>query len=254
MYSYLAIFLLGWIAAGLVNYLSDYLPTERKLVRPYCWNCRKPYSLLTYVLLPLRCPHCQRGRRWRAWLMYPIYFLITFGLWRYYRPELGFVLSWLLCIYFGVVVVIDLEHRLILHMVSLFGVLLGLWSGWALRGVLLTLAGGVAGFVIMYVLYIGGKWFLRLLSRRRRYNEVDEALGFGDVALGGVVGLMLGWPGIVAGLMLAVLLGGLASLIYLAILLFRHQDHRNATIAYGPYLAVSALILIFLRELLYQLF
>ena len=41
------------------------------------------------------------------------------------------------------------------------------------------------------------------------------AFGFGDVNLSGVLGLMLGWPFIVVGLVIAVLIGGVISLIYI---------------------------------------
>jgi len=184
----------------------------------------------------------------RAWLLYPIYILIGYWLWQNPSPKLGFLLSWLICLYFGVVVVIDLEHRLILHVVSLAGAILGFWAGWEQRGVLPTLFGGVAGFGMMYVIYLGGIGFLRLLSRKRQYGEIDEALGFGDVMLAGVTGLLLGWPGIVVGLALAVFLAGVVSLILLAALALRRQYRPGATIAYGPYIVASAFILIFLKN------
>ena len=79
-----------------------------------------------------------------------------------------------------------------------------------------------------------------------RNKETDEeALGFGDVALSGVLGLFLGWPGIIAGLVLAILLGGAGSLIVLIYSLVRRRYHAFMVIPYGPFLIIAAVVLIF---------
>ena len=101
---------------------------------------------------------------------------------------------------------------------------------------------------MMYLLYLGGRLFIRLLVRWRNYSGVDEALGFGDVILAGIIGLMLGWPGIVVGLIFAVILAGFFSLAYLLVLFLSHRYRSNVTIAYGPYLVASAFLLLFLRD------
>ena len=60
--------------------------------------------------------------------------------------------AWVLLLYFGVVTVIDLEQRLILHPVSLVGAVIGLVVGFWLHGWVDTLAGGAAGFLMMFLL------------------------------------------------------------------------------------------------------
>ncbi|MGD2159390.1 MAG: prepilin peptidase [Anaerolineales bacterium] len=175
---------------------------------------------------------------------------VAFSLWLWnYPPEhIGYVTGMIVFIFFAVVAVIDLEHRLILHPVSLFGGVLGLGLGVWLHGLGDTLIGGVAGFGIMLALYFLGGLFARGVARLRG-EELDEvALGFGDVNLSGVIGLILGWPGILLGLLIAILLGGLFSLIYLAIMLFTKRYQSFTAIPYGPFLVASALALIFFRE------
>ena len=53
----------------------------------------------------------------------------------------------------------------------------------------------------MLALYYSGFVYLRI-SRKLRGKEPGEteALGFGDVNLSGIIGLLLGWPGILLGL------------------------------------------------------
>ena len=92
------------------------------------------------------------------------------------------------------------------------------------------------------------------LARWRGESGEEEALGFGDVNLSGVLGLMLGWPVIVLGLVLAILLGGAVSLVYLLLMLVLRRYRRYAAIPYGPFLVAGAVILIFFRANLQSLF
>ncbi len=153
-------------------------------------------------------------------------------------------LIWL--IYFALIVVIDLEHRLILHPISLVGGALGLFFGIRAHGLVETLVGGVAGFGIMLVFYFLGDLFIRYLSKRRGEEIPEVALGFGDVNLSGVIGTILGWPGIVGGIFLAVLLGGVVSGAFLLIQLVRKEYQAYQALPYGPFLVISVYILLYI--------
>jgi leader peptidase (prepilin peptidase)/N-methyltransferase len=74
-----------------------------------------------------------------------------------------------------------------------------------------------------------------------------EALGFGDVTLSGVIGLLLGWPGVIAGLIVAVFLAGAVGLLAMLPMLFRRQYDPNLALPYGPFLALGAFYLLYLR-------
>ena len=73
------------------------------------------------------------------------------------------------------------------------------------------------------------------------------ALGFGDVNLAGVLGLLLGWPGIVLGLLLAILIGGVVSLVYLVVMAVLRRYHTFMAIPYGPFLIISAILLLYFQ-------
>ena len=83
------------------------------------------------------------------------------------------------------------------------------------------------------------------MARMRGQSEVGVALGFGDVTLAGVLGLILGWPGIMAGLLLAILLGGLVSGIYLIVLVILKRYQLFSAIPYAPFLVLSTIILLY---------
>ena len=242
--------LLGWLGGILVNYLADILPTSRRLVSPVCVYCFEPQLIWNYLLWPKRCPDCQHHRPWRVWVVEAMFVVISIWLWQSPPERMGYVLGLILFLYFGVVVVIDMEHRLILHPVSLAGGVLCFGVGWLLHGIPATLIGGVAGFLIMLVLHLFGDLFARWLARRRGEILTEVALGFGDVNLSGVLGFLLGWPGIIVGLLLAILLGGFISLIYILAMLVTRRYRTFVAIPYGPFLVASGIILIFFKDYL----
>ncbi len=127
------------------------------------------------------------------------------------------------------VIFFDLEHRLILDrvmfptiaialVVSLFGK--PWWAG---------IATGVgAGLAFLLLAVLGSAIFKA------------EAMGFGDVKLVLFIGLLLGWPQTLTGIFYGVVLAGIASIGVIVL-----NRSMRGTIAYGPYLAIGALIMLF---------
>jgi prepilin signal peptidase PulO-like enzyme (type II secretory pathway) len=183
--------------------------------------------------------------------------LVCLSLFTWLEPHpMGFLVGLILLTYFAVVVVIDVEHRLILRPTSVFGACLALAIGWWLHGPLPTLLGGAAGLAIMAVFYFLGVLFSRVRNRRLRAmgksEDGEEALGAGDVTLAGILGLLLGWPLIWFGLLLGVLLGGLIGLIIVLVVLVRGQYARRALMLfmpYGPSFVLSAFLIMFIPNL-----
>jgi leader peptidase (prepilin peptidase) / N-methyltransferase len=241
---------LGWMAGAVVNYLADVLPWKRKLSRPFCLECQQEMLWVNYLIWPRRCTQCGKSRAWRVWLVEMSAVTVSLWLWLTPPDRIGYGLGMIIWIFFGIVVVIDLEHRLILHPISLAGAGLGLVVGVYLHGLIDTLLGGLAGFGIMFLLYGLGIFFMKVSSRMRGQPVEEDALGYGDVNLSGVLGLMLGWPGILAGLTIAILLGGVVSLIYLLFTIVTRRYQAFTAIPYGPFLIAAAIALLFFRGFL----
>lgn len=242
---------IGWICGFMINYLSDVLPVTRKLSRPLCQKCQAPYAWGNYLSLR-SCSECQGERSIRTWGLQIIFPVASVLIWTFPRPILPYALAMALLSFFGLVAVIDLEHRVVLHPVSLFGAVFGLGVGIYLRsgnsgtGALLsTLFGGAAGFGIMMVLYLLGIFYVRRMAKKRSLPADEVALGFGDVNLAGILGLMLGWPAISLCLFFAILGGGVVSLIIILGMLIVKKYHAFTAIPYAPFLLLAALYLLF---------
>ena len=238
---------LGVLGAWLVNYLSDVLPRYRKFVYPTCPDCQARLGWEYYATFN-PCGGCGARpsiRHWIVGITMPVLAVIQ----SYFpAPVLGQWGGVLWLTYFSLIVVIDLEHRLILHPVSLAGALLGLLFGIRAHGVVNTLIGAGAGFGIMLIFYFLGELFIRLLSKRRGEEIQEVALGFGDVNLSGVMGTLLGWPGVVGGIFLAVLLGGFASGIFLLFQLVQKKYQAYQALPYGPFLVISLYLLLYISN------
>lgn len=235
----------GLALGGLVNYLADVLPTTRRFSTPACTHCGAPISIKDYLLIR-PCGYCAQPRGPRATAVMLLIGLAVPVMSMFPPKHLGFVIGVTLLAYFTLVVVTDLEYHLILHPVSVAGGVIGLLAGIARHGVVETLLGGLVGYGAMLVLYLLGVQFGRFMARRRGEDVEDsEALGFGDVNLSGVIGLVLGWPAIVAGLLLGITLGGLTGTGFLIVRAVRHGGSGPAYLPYAPFLILGAVVLLY---------
>jgi len=246
----------GLIAGWLINYLADVLPLTRRFSQPACSNCQTTLSVWKFLSFGI-CPSCGKPRSIRAWIVQIAAIAASLALWFNPHAKLGYILGLLLLIYFAVVFVIDLEHRLIMHPVSIVGAVIGLGIGIYLHGTLSTVLGGLGGFGIMLAFYLLGTIFARYRARRMAATgqepDDEEALGAGDVILASVLGLILGWPLIWFGLLVGILLGGFITIPMLLVMLVARrykQDAWMVFIPYGPFFLISATLIIYLPNLL----
>jgi len=126
------------------------------------------------------------------------------------------------------IAVIDFHYRLVLNVLSYPAALVALVGGtvWVGIGLPSALLGGGVGLVIFFVIELIGR----------------GAMGRGDTKLATVIGLMRGYPGVWGALILGILIGGVMALG----LLVAGQGRRQ-TFAYGPALALGAVVSLLVR-------
>ncbi len=248
--------LLGLIVGAFLNLCADQLPRWRRLRRtPFCPHCEEPrpwwawLSLLAFLRRKPRCPHCGTPISWR----HPLVELGTAALfafvWLYDGPTVLLIPHTVYVAIFVLVVVIDLEHRLILNVVMFPAWLIALLFSFMHprpQFYRLAILGGVVGFGLLFFIYWMGELFIKVLSRMRGKPINAVAFGFGDVRLGGFIGLILGFPDVFTAILLAILLGGLAGLLYWFVraVILRNYSLFSA-IPYGPFLVLGAMAVMF---------
>lgn len=227
--------LLGLLVGGLVNCLGSDLPARRRLSRPRCRYCGQERPWWQWLSLPAclawrsGCPHCgaQIGPRHP---LIEIGLAVAYGyLWITLGPSIRLALYLLYAAIFALILITDVERRLILNSVTTPAICLALSASFFTPGMTWqnALAGGAIGFAFFYVTALLG-------------NAVfgSGALGGGDVKLAAFVGLITGFPLIVEALVLTILIGAAVSLVLLVTRVRSLRDH----IPYGPFLIVGAVI------------
>ncbi len=237
---------LSILVSIMTNHLADSLPKIRKITfKPMCLECHQTLVLSRHISFKA-CPHCQSKPGTRRYLL-PIIFIITYVLLYLFPPEFsGFYLTLIIVTFLYLVFIIDLEHRLILHPVSIFGAFLFTIIGLYLNGWQKTILGGGIGFLFMYGLYLFGILFSKWMAKKRGETLDEVALGYGDVNLTAILGLLFGWPRIAVLLFFAILIGGIFSAIYLVLLKIRKRYELFTPIPYAPFLIISALLLMYI--------
>jgi leader peptidase (prepilin peptidase)/N-methyltransferase len=230
----------------IVNHLADTLPIYRAITpAPICLTCAETYGYFHYFSFK-KCPNCAQSPAKRR-IITTILFIITYVLVFLFPPAYsGLFLTLIIISFLSLIFIIDFEHRLILHPVSIAGAILFTVIGLYLNGWQVTGLGGIIGFGIMYLLYLFGIIFSKWIIKRRGVVLDEVALGYGDVNLTAILGLLFGWPRIAVLLFFAILMGGLFSAVYLLILKIRKKYELFTPIPYAPFLIISAIILIYI--------
>jgi len=236
--------LLGAAIGSFLNVCIDRIPAGKSLFSPpsHCDACGHRLSVkdlipvFSYLWLRRHCRYCQAPISWRLfWVELGSGLLLAFIYFVYLRYGLSidFVIRTAgYCYLFIVLGVIDLEHKLILNkivypamvvavIISIFWPQSGIISlPWpeAVNGVI----GGGIGFVFLLIpalIYRGG-------------------MGWGDVKMAALIGLVTGFPLVFVSLLMGVILGGLVA----GILLLLKKKKRKEPIPFGPFLAVATIV------------
>lgn len=220
--------LLGLLTGAFLNLAADELPQRRSLGSPRCPYCGQNHlppewmAVLSFLLLRGRCQYCRAPLSLRRPLLELGTMLAFAFLWQRYGPTLQLLLFTFYISIFLLVLVIDLEHRLILNVVILPAILVAGLGSLISPGPLRALAGGVIGFASFYL--------IALLRK--------GGMGGGDVKLAAFIGLATGFPSVIVALLIAILAGGVTALI----LVLTRIKGLKSYIPYGPFLVVGGVV------------
>jgi leader peptidase (prepilin peptidase)/N-methyltransferase len=235
---------LGWGTGIIVNYLADLLPIIWGHFNRMKIENGSPIDFIDYAFCWRQITKLDKSHSVRICAVNVLYVSASLWLWNNRLPPIDYALFLLLLFFLGLVFIIDMEHRLIFHKLIILGYILGLIIGIKLNGLISTLVGGLFGFIFVLIIFLLGGLVMKQVARLREVTINKDALGFGDVLLSCILGLILGWPTILSGLLLAAILAGITSSVILMIKLINKEYHPNLTMPYGPFLVTSAIALI----------
>ncbi len=227
---YLAYTLLGLLVGALINVLADDLPERNRPKLPHCSTCEHVYRPLRWSgavrKLSGHCPACNTAERWRPALVElgtALAFCLLWGRYGSFSPQLLITTT-----YFSIFILIlitDMEHRLILHVVTFPAAAFALLASFLTVTPASALLGAVIGFGFFFIIYlVGGLVF------------GAGAMGFGDVTLSTFIGAAVGFPLVILAMISGILAGGIITLF----LLLTRIRRLKSKIPYGPFLLIGA--------------
>lgn len=235
------VFLCGAALGSFLNVVIDRLPAGRSLLSPpsHCDSCQRRLGvlelvpILSYLALRGRCRHCGAAIPRRVVLVElgaGVMFLLLWWQLGLGPLFLRVAFYWLVLLALSI---IDLKtgllpDRIIFPVSAAALAISSLWGA----GPLLTLAGGLAGFLVLFVPAV--------LSR--------GSMGWGDVKMAGMLGLMAGFPRVFLALGIGIISGGL----FAAFLLLSRRRGRKDPMPLGPFLALGTAVALVWGEPLFS--
>jgi len=244
---YSLIIIFGLILGSFANVCISRIPKEESIISPlsHCPKCGEPIKwfdnipVVSFIVLRAKCRKCRE----RISIQYPLIELTT-GI-AFFLAALRFKIDIALLFYMFFILLliiisaVDFYYMVIPDSLSLailsigiIGCFFGVCPGASLKSRLInSLLGVITGGGTLYVLgFIGSK----LMNK--------EAIGGGDIKLLAAIGAVLGWSKIFPVLLIASFVGSIFGII----LIISKKIERKGYIPFGPFIALSAFINIFI--------
>lgn len=205
--------------------------------RSYCPYCKHDLGaldlipLFSFLTLRGKCRYCGKSISWQ----YPMVELgtaVVFGLlyWQF-GLQADFIVYLIYAIFLIIIFVYDLRYYLILDKVSVPAIILAVLLSYFVLGI------GVMDLAIGSLIG-GGFFFLQFIISKGKW------IGGGDIRLGIIMGLMLGYPLVLVALFIAYLLG---SLVGIFLILFGKKKWKSH-VPFGTFLSAATFLTIFIGD------
>ena len=247
------LFIYGTAIGSFLNVLIDRLPNEQSIMgRSHCDYCKKTlqgidlFPIFSFLLLKGKCRYCHKKLSY----FYPFVEILT---------GIAFILTWMYFPVVGRTVVLQTLGKIAgLGIISSLIVIIfadlkyqiipdSMQVSFLISTIVLHVANGVTSSDFLNYFFAGLSimspiLFLFLITKGR-------GMGFGDVKLAFIFGFLLGAAGGFTVLYISFLTGGIIGGFLLA---FRKKGMRS-TIAFGPYLVLGIIIVLFFNAQIHAL-
>jgi len=241
-YYSIIIFLLGISIGSFVNVLIDRIPSGESILidRSHCDKCLHKLSwydllpILSFIFLNRKCRYCRRVISWQyplvevinGLLYLIIYYLFSINIIPGSYPTLIYLFilsSGLLAVF-----MIDLKYRIIPDQMLIAMLAISvIYKMFFHDGDSMQILNAFLSAVIVSLIFM----FLVIITK-------GKGMGMGDVKFSFLMGILLGYPDIIAAFYLSFLTGAAISII----LILLNRKKMKETIPFGPFLSAATLI------------
>ncbi len=253
---YIFTFIIGTVIGSFLNVVVLRLRKNKSILknRSHCLFCKK--DLCWYELIPIisfviqlgKCRKCHKKISWQ----YPLVEFFTGLLFLlaiiYQSPFYGtssmifFIFLLIVIGFLEILFVYDFKYyqvpNIIIFPIIILTLIFDLYL-WLSTGLFSIFLSSVVAAVVAGGFFL----FLVLISR-------EKWMGMGDVFIGVLMGLILGFPQVLVALLLAFWVGAVFSLILMAI----KKKNLKSQIPFGPFLVLATIISIFWGQTLLNLY
>ena len=236
LYYMVVFFIFGLIFGSFFNVVAYRLPKGMSLIKPssHCTKCNHKLSpielipVLSYIIQGGKCKNCKN----KIAIFYPIFEIFTGVMFVIAYKTFGISIDLFInLIFISMILIIILSD--VLYMVISDEVLI--FCGLSIF-ILKILESGISIILPIIILFV----FLLLIKILGDFLFKKESMGFGDIKLMLVFGLVLGWQVTLFSIVLSCFIALPLSLINL-IVAKKHE------LPFGPYLGTAALISLLLK-------
>lgn len=237
-YYLIVFFIFGLVLGSFYNVVGYRLPNKMSLITPasHCTSCNHKLSpielipVLSWIFLGGKCKNCKN----KISIFYPIFELSTGLVFALIYKIFGISIDTFIAIVFSSMILIlmisDILYMVIPDELLIFcGVILFVLKLLTKINIITLIIDMIIPFIVMYLIKVIGDIIFK-----------KESLGWGDIKLMLIFGLVLGYE-------ISIFTIVLASFIALPISLITIKSNKTHEIPLGPYLGVAALICLFTR-------
>ena len=234
-------FLFGLIIGSFLNVCIYRIPLKKSLITPpsncpFCGEKIKFYDnipVISYLILRGKCRACRAPISIRYPVVELIVGLLSLALFSKYGLSPIYFFSFIFVAVLVTISFIDLHHKIIPDIISIPGILLGVFVS--------MFSFGRVSWLESLIGAIGGGVFLFLVAVIFERITGKEGMGGGDIKLLAMIGAWMGWRS----LPFIILLASLSGIIIGGGALLLSGRGVRVRIPFGPFLSIGALIYFF---------
>jgi len=227
--TYIIVLIYGLLLGSFLNVCIYRIPLKKSIINPpsACPKCNyrlKWYDnipVLSYIYLGGKCRNCKEEISIRYPMVEMLSGFLMILLYRYYNLSIQLIFVSFIILTLIVITFIDIDHKLIPNEVVITLLVIGVIYELVERPI--PLIEGAIGFFAASVPLL----LIAILSK--------GGMGGGDIKLMAVVGIFLGWKGVLIALFIGAFIGAIIGMITIILKIKKRKD----IIPFGPFLCIG---------------